>query len=540
MSLLQRFFNSFSWTKIEKNIGSLKAAVILISTITLIMIIGTFVESYYGTNFAGRLIYKSIPFMILQFFLFLSITFATFLRLPFKRKLSGFYIIHLGLILIGVGSFITYYSGIDGSMTLTKNNPNRTVLLSEDQLVISRPTASKKVFYTLPNNAFTTNLNDQYGPITIKKYLPFSENKFKWITPSFNNHIGPAYHSSQYHIKSNEVDQSFVFSLHPQAKDFGAQMDFNGFSFIYLPEQLIKCFTSNNRSSFVAWDSLSMSCQTSKIKKLKFTTDSSNRRMTRVKFKNKTLQFFPDHIPYPVASDFSSLAQYPLRILTKEFFNSKQNILLFGKTVAYKQSGTWQIKQLFPNKSLSLPWMDLKLNTHSNTQIPFFIPKYILPRQQSGRIIVGNQKALLLEIGAREYWITNGSSTTVTVNGEKYIFELSKTNLNLPFEFNLTRFKMEKSPGTNMPASYESFVRLFTAEGLEHHHIYMNHPLKKDSLTFYQSSYFKTRDGSFGSILSVNIDPGRGIKYFGSLLLVLGAILHYVIIRKRKKILELK
>jgi cytochrome c biogenesis protein ResB len=54
--------------------------------------------------------------------------------------------------------------------------------------------------------------------------------------------------------------------------------------------------------------------------------------------------------------------------------------------------------------------------------------------------------------------------------------------------------------------------------------ISMNEPLKKDGYTFYQSSFEQNERGEATvSILSVNHDPGRWIKYLGSFLIVLGS-----------------
>ena len=83
-------------------------------------------------------------------------------------------------------------------------------------------------------------------------------------------------------------------------------------------------------------------------------------------------------------------------------------------------------------------------------------------------------------------------------------------------------------------ASYESFVKVYDAQGIQNEHVYMNNPLKKGKFTFYQSSYFSLNNKKeYASVLSVNYDPGRWLKYLGSLFLVLGSILHYL---KRKKV----
>jgi len=94
---------------------------------------------------------------------------------------------------------------------------------------------------------------------------------------------------------------------------------------------------------------------------------------------------------------------------------------------------------------------------------------------------------------------------------------------------------MDKDPGTNNPASYESFVRLFSEEGPSDHHVFMNNPLKYNGFTFYQASYSQDQQGNYSSTLTANVDQGRPLKYLGSLFLVFGAIWHYFLNRKRWK-----
>jgi cytochrome c biogenesis protein ResB len=63
--------------------------------------------------------------------------------------------------------------------------------------------------------------------------------------------------------------------------------------------------------------------------------------------------------------------------------------------------------------------------------------------------------------------------------------------------------------------------------------ISMNDPLKHASFTFYQASFESDPSGRpTASVLSVNRDPGRALKYFGSLLLVLGAM-HLFYMKRR-------
>ena len=64
---------NIDWNKVERTIGGLKFAVIIILCFTVAMIIGTFLESYYGTDFANRTVYKSFIFMLIQFGMLMSI-----------------------------------------------------------------------------------------------------------------------------------------------------------------------------------------------------------------------------------------------------------------------------------------------------------------------------------------------------------------------------------------------------------------------------------------------------------------------------------
>ena len=63
----------------------------------------------------------------------------------------------------------------------------------------------------------------------------------------------------------------------------------------------------------------------------------------------------------------------------------------------------------------------------------------------------------------------------------------------------------------------------------------MNEPLKAGGFTFYQASYVPDVPRPVTTILSVNHDPGRGLKYAGSLLLVFGSISLYLVKVLQKK-----
>jgi len=527
--------------RIDKTLGSLKFAVILLGLFALFMIVGTFFESYYGTDFANRTIYKTWFFMLLQFGMFLSISFAAFQRLPPKKRLYGFYTIHTGLITIGAGSFITYYSGVDGSLLLPPNGPSREVILNEDVLKIRFPDEGRLVTYKLPYTGFSADIAREYENIKIKKYYPFADNKFTWVNAKGSYNANDPIHSSTYTISNPMVSQDFTLSLHPESTEFKSNLTMGPLTVHYLPKSLGPCFAQNNPSRLILWDREKAECYTPEERNISIQKAKSGNRFLVVKKEGSGIfSFFPDVSPWPVDKDMRMQRGSPLRIFSKKLFEDKPNLFLFGESTAYfeKEEKEWLYSKLDQNIPLTLPWMgfEIVLEKHQTAKVPTFIPEKVLPIQKNNEIIRGKVRALELEIQGNPYWVTNERPVQLLINGKKAVFYLQKETLKLPFEFVLTKFKMEKDPGTNRPASYESFVRLFSNDGPQEHHIYMNNPLKHQGFTFYQASYSQDQQGNYSSTLSVNVDPGRPFKYAGSLMLVFGSLWHYFLnFRKRKK-----
>lgn len=533
-------FDHFNWNKVEKFIGSLKFAIVLIILFTLGMIIGTFFESYFGTDFANRTVYKTPLFMLIQFGMLLSIVYAAALRLPPKKRLYGFYTIHLGLVIIGIGSLITYVAGVDGQITLAPNESNRNVTLSKDIFKITYPDEGKQVSTYLPYAAFSKDINQEYEDIKIKEYLPFAEGKFVWAEPINHYKDKTLTHSSKYHFKNAFAEQDFVLTIHPEASnEFQSNFSMGPLNVNYYPEPIASCFEKNNKSKIIIWNNQTADCYTPEDRQIAIKSTSSKNRFLVVNFEGKLLTFFPDMSPYPMDLNFQNDEKSPLRIFSKSLFEEKPNLFLFGKKASFysKIDGKWHTSDLtIKGPSLKLPWMDAEISLldHQESFVPYNLPQFTYPIQKNGNLIKGDIRAVKIEILGKEYWVTNYSPLSLLIRNKKVIFEVSKETLVLPFELALTEFKMDKDPGTDNPASYESFIKLFNDGKTTQHHVYMNHPFKQSGYTFYQASYSQDSRGQYNTTLAVNVDQGRSLKYLGSLLLVFGAIWHFNINKKRK------
>lgn len=127
-------------------------------------------------------------------------------------------------------------------------------------------------------------------------------------------------------------------------------------------------------------------------------------------------------------------------------------------------------------------------------------------------------------IGAEKpFWLVQGDVKKVSVGGRNAFVVFSNETMTLPFELQLNEFHKKDYPGTETPYSYESLVT--NLRNQTQSLISMNEPLKSDGYTLYQASFSMTPGQKPTSILSVNKDPGRWIKYLGSLILSLGVVI---------------
>ena len=133
--------------------------------------------------------------------------------------------------------------------------------------------------------------------------------------------------------------------------------------------------------------------------------------------------------------------------------------------------------------------------------------------------------------GAQDgFWLTQGDVKNVSIAGRNVSIAFTNETVQLPFELFLKKFSKKDYPGTETPYSYESLV--VHNQTKKEQLISMNEPLKSNGYTLYQASFIMAPGQNPISVLSVNRDPGRAIKYLGSLILSLG-IATFTLMRSR-------
>lgn len=181
---------------------------------------------------------------------------------------------------------------------------------------------------------------------------------------------------------------------------------------------------------------------------------------------------------------------------------------------------------LTEGQNLQTPWMGMKIflgsiKTNAKEQITAqsVNPEKAQQLPPSAILIAPNTSTA--DSSQNEFWLAEGEQKQIQIAGKTAAVYFGRQTIELPFELKLEKFSKVDYPGTTTPMSFESKVQIGST-GINQV-ISMNEPLKMDDFTVYQASYSITPEQTL-SIFSVNKDPGRFLKYLGSLILGLGII----------------
>lgn len=181
--------------------------------------------------------------------------------------------------------------------------------------------------------------------------------------------------------------------------------------------------------------------------------------------------------------------------------------------------------------SIALGWMNIELrvmNIYSHAHRKTEYRKLDKPTPMS-------TSAMKLQFRDQEYWLGLNSVVKLFADNFAIILSYGYRKVDLGFNLKLMDFQVGRYPGSMMAMAYESKVEV---TGMEQQQVIsMNEPLKYRGFTFYQASFQEDVNGKpIASVLSVNDDPGRMIKYFGSFLILLGTIILFYFKKRTKSV----
>jgi len=227
----------------------------------------------------------------------------------------------------------------------------------------------------------------------------------------------------------------------------------------------------------------------------------------------------------------STQSQYPgSNVLALEAVaaDAKRNSL---KYAIYKKedSKPFQLGFIKEGDELPLPWMGFKF------KVLRFLPKAHREWEvkEVPRPTAMTTSAVLVKYKEQKQWVQLNDIVRFFTPEGAYIVKYGQQRVDIGENLLLKKFSIGRYQGTRRAMAYESVVEV---PGLGERLISMNEPLKFNGYTFYQASFQENPQTGqpTASILSVNKDPGRGVKYLGSILIVLG-IIHLFWFKQRQK-----
>ena len=457
-------------TQTWKILISLKFAICVMISLTLSLIAATLIESYYDTRTAQYYVYRSWWFFtILALFgsLILAVAIS---RLPWKKKHIPFLMAHAGILMILGGSWVTYVNGVDGNVTLAEGDVNSAVEMDQQVLVFKKGELLNSIaFPWMPQSVaarFNGKTYPEYG-IKVDQYISDSSPKFQFADA----------------IKATEKTGAAI-----QIKILGAPM--GGAPEIWL------------WSGDAAW---------------------STQKMGPARFLIRD-----ETSPIPIEPGEARF----------EFVVGKNGTLNFEATSPRGEKKSGKISLVSSEPQMINPGWRMPIQV----KILHFIAhaanktEYITSPEPSGNPVPAISISLTGN-DSSHLWLGLGDRAEFTNQaGEQISVGYFQKRVILPFALRLKEFELKHNPGTSDPAAYASHVQVVDSlqrsqadlDALPVHTIEMNEPLKVQHYTFYQASYVPDFPRITTTILSVNYDPGRWLKYWGSLLLVLGAISLYL------------
>ena len=556
-------------TTLFRFFASLKLAIFLLLTLALAFAVGTFVESAYGAGAAKLLVYDTPWLTVLLLLLALNVAASALDRLPWQKRHVGFVVTHCGILLMLAGSLMTRAFGIEGQMAIEEGQTQSRMTLSQPVVEFfsgrhgeSTPLFPKSHAFAwqgrkkLHTNPDVWLLHDYPKARREEILRESSEGPAALevsLTSSFTNVRQTLVLDDPERSRVNLGPAELSFSREPLAisrPDGAPPEELLEFRFekssIQVP--LPKSFPKKISLKGTPYEVTVL-----RVLKDAVVDDQKNELVDRsgewnnpaceLILKGKGIE--ERHTVFSKYPDFPTMhGMKPSEAGVRIFFHrhggeasAAKNELRFvwqeNSPPRYQiRSGDKITEGVIPvGEEVPMGWMDFKFrveNYYPHAEMSEnFTPLPAETRSEE------SPSALELEIEEKgekqSLWLAQGDHRSLRLGSRDYEFVYGLRTLPVGFRLELKDFRIEKYPGTNQPASFESDVILKddSTGSRREVNISMNRPLQHRGFRVFQSGYQQPEGGPEISIFSVAKDPGIPLKYAGSIILVLGTLLMF-------------
>jgi len=573
--------------RLLKLLGSLKFAVFLITSLVILLIISTSLESAWGTAFAQKTFYQNRWFDLFLSLLWVNILCSTLTRYPFKKHHTGFVITHIGILILLAGALLTRLLGVEGQMMLVEGEHKNSIQQDGYVLNVASPNQPPAII----------ELKNKRTPKPIP--VPFQNAHLHLILHRTSEHListqmvtegtdqNPANHAIQVALHSDTVGLDQTFSLiekdpeNPQSATTSIG-----------PATLVLKITRDPASPPRSWLRISkreegelfsmeltpelLARWQEGISEEKTALPSTELTLTNIRYlpnakvdENNQLINAPEDIHFNPAIEFEVYDSQGRRERHTKFalfpdFDSLHGKItgsIFDLSVALEipipesaqepqppylifsvsPQGQWTYRSLSSKGSpaqgavsLDSPtqagWMDITF-TVAQIYNHAVISKQVVEDSHGGTF--GAEISLVQEGSAAEQkqWVLLNQPVVFETKNGSLQLALTAKDLTLPFLLQLADFRKVDYPGTQNPSSFESDVLLYDMKEKTtiQKTISMNKPLDHAGFRIFQSSYIQDPSVGEASIFTIAKNPGIIFIYSGAIILFTGVILIFYI-----------
>lgn len=551
-------------SRLFRFLSSVRLAVPLLLVLAAVVAIGTLLESHYSAAYAKLMIYDAGWFYALMALLGINILCAALSRLPWRRHHTGFVITHLGMLIMLTGAFVTSRWGIDGQLRVQEGQnesrvelPGLELSVSLNDRMVSRLPVPR---YVRPKSAGQLKwLGEKVGHgITFKSYQPFTMPAEEFVAAEGDANAAPAisfwlrsqfFNTSEWlhareraDIELGPARLRMILDNKTAARSLTATPELRVYSH---PEgKLIRktpLKTLTNRSSMIGSSRIQV------VNVLEQASVVGNRLIERggtgvnpaLELQVSTPKGVFREVAYAHFPDFSLIKdpEFPFRFeyVLGALVRPDTNLIEFHvatdgsvRVELYKRGQLVLAEPVKEGSLVETPWMGMKIVVAR--YLPHGVRKSMIRSLAEPPKGAMPPSAFEVVVAGESLWVSEGDTLEFPSPEGTVKLSYGYKSLNLPFSVHLDRFVKEDYPGTDKALSFESHVRI--PEANEASVISMNNPLVRAGFTLYQSSFQVLPDRPPLSILSVNQDPGRALKYLGGIVMSLGIVI-YVLMRSR-------
>lgn len=568
-------------------LSSLKLAVVLLAVLAGVIGAATVVETEHGRPYAQWYVYHSGWFIGLLALLGLNIFSAAASRWPWRRHQTGFVITHAGLLVLLAGSIQTFRNGIEGHVTLAEGGSATTMAVSDAGQVTAswadRPGEPPYEYTFSPGPAdwpegTTLDVGEVDGlGVRVLRYVAHARPVEEWVpddagsggplvTVTYRGRDGAE--SEHTLVDQDFGDEAFTAAgrvqlrratgdamvadfLNPPTEGLGTKgllIAYFGGRAERIPVEggvgkrlnigdtgaaveIVRYLANGRPDAHARFESagdeprnpmLELQVyspgEAAPIKQITFAKrplvnlDGVYGRVCPVSF----CYLHPASAEAPAVELLQSAAGKLHCRLVGGGRYSRQDDVATGGTIRLADGGSMTVAQHLPSVRGELRFEPVDGDPVEKAE----------PAAEVEVTFGGSAQRLWLQRNHQDY----GTQTIATEQGPLRV-RFGTAEVPLGFTLRLANFRRGVNPGGVGNATFSSVVRVTDSRaGVdEEREISMNEPLTYNGLTFYQSGFNEGGQGAKTSTLSVARDPGRTMKYAGSLMICLGiAVMFYM------------